>query len=160
MNSVVQAFENSKIIRAEVPFRIGDTVKVSLRIKEGEKERIQIFEGVVIAIKGKGGSMRFTVRKISYGVGAEKSFFYQSPMIKDIKVIRSGKIRRAKLFYLREKTSKKDIRIEESKKTGFKSAPGAPSNTSESSEVISTPIPETPTVDATSAPAPSDPPKA
>ncbi len=117
MNSIIQKFENTQIIRKSIPFKVGDNVKVSLRIKEGEKERIQIYEGIVIAIQGSGSKMRFTVRKLSYGVGVEKTFFYQSPMIKDVKLTRSGKVRRAKLFFLRKKTSKKDSRIQESKKT-------------------------------------------
>ena len=116
MNATIQKIEQSQIIRKNVPFKVGDTVKVSVRIKEGEKERIQIYEGVVTGIQGTGGKMRFTVRKISYGVGVEKTFYYQSPMIKDVKSIRSGKVRRAKLFYLRGKLNKKDARIQESKK--------------------------------------------
>jgi large subunit ribosomal protein L19 len=116
MNATIKKIEDAQIIRKNVPFKVGDTVKVSLRIKEGEKERIQVYEGVVVAIQGKGGKMRFTVRKISYGVGVEKTFFYQSPMIKDVKTVRSGKVRRGKLFYLRGKLNKKDARIQESKK--------------------------------------------
>jgi large subunit ribosomal protein L19 len=116
MNATIQKIEQSQIIRKNVPFKVGDTVKVSVRIKEGEKERIQVYEGVVTGIQGAGGKMKFTVRKISYGVGVEKTFYYQSPMIKDVKSIRSGKVRRAKLFYLRGKLNKKDARIQESKK--------------------------------------------
>ena len=116
MNATIQKIEEAQIIRKTVTFKVGDTVKVSLRIKEGEKERIQVYEGVVTGIQGKGGKMRFTVRKISYGVGVEKTFFYNSPMIKEVKAIRSGKVRRAKLFYLRGKLNKKDARIQESKK--------------------------------------------
>ncbi len=116
MNATIKKIEDAQIIRKNVPFRVGDTVKVSLRIKEGEKERIQAYEGVVIGIQGKGGKMRFTVRKISYGVGVEKTFYFQSPMIKDVKTVRSGKVRRGKLFYLRGKLNKKDARIQENKK--------------------------------------------
>jgi large subunit ribosomal protein L19 len=116
MNATIRKIEDAQIIRKNVPFKVGDTVKVSLRIKEGEKERIQAYEGVVIGIQGAGGKMRFTVRKISYGVGVEKTFFYQSPMIKEVKAVRSGKVRRGKLFYLRGKLNKKDARIQESKK--------------------------------------------
>jgi large subunit ribosomal protein L19 len=116
MNATIKKIEDAQIIRKTVPFKVGDTVKVSLRIKEGEKERIQVYEGVVVAIQGKAGKMRFTVRKISYGVGVEKTFYYQSPMIKDVKTVRSGKVRRGKLFYLRGKLNKKDARIQESKK--------------------------------------------
>ena len=116
MNAIIRKIEQAQIIRKNVPFNVGDTVKVSLRIKEGEKERIQIYEGVVTGIQYKGAKMRFTVRKISYGVGVEKTFFYQSPMIKEVKTTRAGKVRRAKLFYLRGKLNKKDARIQESKK--------------------------------------------
>jgi large subunit ribosomal protein L19 len=117
MNATIHKIEKAQIIRkGAVPFRVGDTVKVSLRIKEGEKERIQAYEGIVTAIQGSGAKMRFTVRKISYGVGVEKTFYYQSPMIKDVKTSRSGKVRRAKLFYLRGKLNKQDARIQENKK--------------------------------------------
>jgi large subunit ribosomal protein L19 len=116
MNAIIKKFESTQVIRKAIPFKVGDTVKVSLRIKEGEKERIQAYEGVVIGLQGRGPRMRFSVRKISYGVGVEKTFYFQSPMIKEIKVLRSGKVRRAKLFYLREKLNKKDARIQESKK--------------------------------------------
>jgi large subunit ribosomal protein L19 len=117
MNLTIKKIEDAQIIRkGVVPFRVGDTVKVSLKIKEGEKERIQIYEGLVTAIQGSGSKMKFTVRKISYGVGVEKTFYYQSPMIKEVKTTRSGKVRRAKLFYLRGKLNKKDARIQESKK--------------------------------------------
>lgn len=117
MNLTIKKIEDEQIIRkGVVPFRVGDTVKVSLRIKEGEKERIQAYEGLVTAIQGTGSKMKFTVRKISYGVGVEKTFYYQSPMIKEVKTTRSGKVRRAKLFYLRGKLNKKDARIQESKK--------------------------------------------
>jgi large subunit ribosomal protein L19 len=116
MNLIIKKIEDAQIIRKEVPFRVGDTVKVSIRIKEGEKERVQLYEGLVIGIQGKGARLKFTVRKISYGVGVEKTFLYQSPMIKEVKSIRSGKVRRAKLFYLRAKLSKKDSRIQEAKR--------------------------------------------
>lgn len=116
MNATIKKIEDAQIIRKTVPFKVGDTVKVSLRIKEGEKERIQVYEGVVTGIQYNGAKMKFTVRKISYGVGVEKTFYYQSPMIKDVKTVRSGKVRRAKLFYLRKKLNKKDARIQESKK--------------------------------------------
>jgi len=117
MNATIKKIEDAQIIRkGVVPFRVGDTVKVSLKIKEGEKERIQAYEGVVTGIQGSGSKMKFTVRKISYGVGVEKTFYYQSPMIKEVKTTRSGKVRRAKLFYLRGKLNKKDARIQESKR--------------------------------------------
>ncbi len=87
-------------------FEIGDTVRVHVKVIEGEKERVQVFEGVVIARKGKRISETFTVRKISYGVGVERIFPVNSPNIAKIDVIRKGKVRRAKLYYLRDKKGK------------------------------------------------------
>ena len=87
-------------------FEIGDTVRVNVRIKEGDKERIQAFEGTVIAKQHGGISETFTVRRISYGVGVERVFPINSPFVEDVKVVRRGKVRRAKLFYLRGRTGK------------------------------------------------------
>ena len=87
-------------------FNVGDTVRVAVRIKEGEKERIQNFEGTVIAKKHGGVAETFTVRRTSYGVGVERVFPINSPFIEKVDVIRAGKVRRAKLFYLRERTGK------------------------------------------------------
>ncbi|MBI2408285.1 MAG: 50S ribosomal protein L19 [Gemmatimonadetes bacterium] len=96
------------------PFRAGDTVRVNVKVKEGDKERVQAFEGVVIARKGAGVSATFTVRKISNGVGVERIFPLHSPMLESISVVRRGRVRRAKLFYLRELTGKA-TRIKEKK---------------------------------------------
>ena len=85
-------------------FNVGDTVRVAVRIKEGEKERIQNFEGTVIAKKHGGVAETFTVRRTSYGVGVERVFPINSPFVEKVDVIRAGKVRRAKLFYLRERT--------------------------------------------------------
>lgn len=94
-------------LKPEIPqFNIGDTVKVSVKIKEGERERIQVFEGTVIAKKGSGISSTFTVRKISYSIGVEKVFLLHSPNVVDVKVVRLGKVRRAKLYYLRDRVGK------------------------------------------------------
>lgn len=102
-------------------FRPGDTVRVHVRIKEGDKERIQVFEGVVIRRKRNGMASTFTVRKLSYGVGVERIFPLYSPMVAKIEVRRRGRVRRSRLFYLRERTGKK-ARIREkldiSPKTG------------------------------------------
>ena len=87
-------------------FEIGDTVRVSVRIKEGERERIQAFEGTVIAKKHGGIAETFTVRRTSYGVGVERVFPVNSPFVEKVEVIRKGKVRRAKLFYLRGRTGK------------------------------------------------------
>lgn len=94
-------------IKAEPPvFNVGDTVRVSVRIKEGERERIQMFEGTVIAKKHGGIQETFTVRRFSYGVGVERVFPLHSPFVENVEVIRKGKVRRAKLFYLRNRTGK------------------------------------------------------
>ena len=87
-------------------FNVGDTVRVAVRIKEGEKERIQNFEGTVIAKKHGGVAETFTVRRTSYGVGVERVFPINSPFVEKVDVIRAGKVRGAKLFYLRERTGK------------------------------------------------------
>jgi len=87
-------------------FEIGDTVRVHAKVVEGEKERIQVFEGAVIARKGGRNSETFTVRKVSFGVGVERIFPIHSPIVSRIEVVRQGKVRRAKLYYLREKTGK------------------------------------------------------
>ena len=96
------------------PFRSGDTLRVDVRVKEGEKERLQAFEGVCISRRGAGVSETFTVRKISNGVGVERIFPVHSPMLSEITVVRRGRVRRAKLFYLRNVTGK-SARIKERK---------------------------------------------
>ena len=87
-------------------FNVGDTIRINVRIKEGERERMQAFEGTVIAMKGSGVSKTFTVRRVSYGVGVERVFPVNSPNVADIKVIRKGKVRRSKLYYLRGRVGK------------------------------------------------------
>ena len=94
-------------LKAEKPaFSVGDTVKVDVKIREGERERIQVFEGTVIAINGSGITETFTVRRVSYGVGVERVFPVNSPNVADVKVVRYGKVRRAKLYYLRDRVGK------------------------------------------------------
>ena len=94
-------------LKAEKPaFSVGDTVKVDVKIREGERERIQVFEGTVIAINGSGVTETFTVRRVSYGVGVERVFPVNSPNVADVKVVRYGKVRRAKLYYLRDRVGK------------------------------------------------------
>ncbi len=94
-------------LRSDIPdFRPGDTVRVHVKLKEGNKERIQVFEGVVIARKHGGISETFTVRKVSYGIGVERVFPLHSPRIAKIEVTRRGRVRRAKLYYLRERRGK------------------------------------------------------
>lgn len=94
-------------MKAELPqFNIGDTVRVGVRIREGKNERVQMFEGTVIAIKGSGISKTFTVRRMSYGVGIERVFPMHSANVDSVQVIRKGKVRRAKLYYLRDRVGK------------------------------------------------------
>ncbi len=112
MNLLIEELTKGQI-REDIPaFRPGDSLKISVRIVEGSRERIQLFEGVVIARKGKGVSETFTVRKISYGVGVERTFPVNSPKIEKIEVTKRGKVRRAKLYYLRG-LSGKAARIKE-----------------------------------------------
>lgn len=102
-----------QFIKSDIPdFRSGDTVKVHVKIVEGTKERIQIFEGVVTAIKHGGADRTFTVRKISWGVGVERTFFIHSKKIDKIQVVRHGRVRRSKLYYLRDRAGK-SARIKE-----------------------------------------------
>ncbi|CAM3905467.1 50S ribosomal protein L19 [Alicyclobacillus pomorum] len=100
-------------LRSDIPeFRPGDTVRVHVKVREGQRERIQVFEGVVIRRRGSGISETYTVRKISYGVGVERTFPVHSPKVEKIEVMRRGKVRRAKLYYLRG-LSGKAARIKE-----------------------------------------------
>jgi large subunit ribosomal protein L19 len=101
MSNLIQEITKEQL-RTDLPaFRPGDTLKVHVKVKEGNRERIQLFEGVVIKRRGTGVSASFTVRKISYGVGVERAFPLHSPKIDKIEVARRGKVRRAKLYYLR-----------------------------------------------------------
>lgn len=103
---LIKALTNEQL-KSEVPeLNIGDTVRVHNRIKEGNKERTQMFEGTIIAIKGSGISESFTVRRVSYGIGVEKTFPVHSPNVEKVDIIRSGKVRRAKLYYLRGRAGK------------------------------------------------------
>ncbi len=103
----------SEYQKSEIPaFQSGDTVKVSVKIREGNRERIQVFEGLVIKRQGGGIGETFTVRKVSYGVGIERTFPIHSPLVENIEVVRRGKVRRARLFYIRG-LSAKQSRIKE-----------------------------------------------
>lgn len=104
---MVQSSPTEAKSNTEMPdFAPGDTVKVSLRVVEGDKERIQVFQGVVIRIKKSGLGSTFTVRRVAYGVGVERTFPLHSPRVEKLEVIRRGKVRRAKLFYLRGLSAK------------------------------------------------------
>lgn len=102
----IEAFTNEQL-KQELPVvNVGDTIRVHNKIKEGNRERIQLFEGTVIAKRGGGITETFTVRRVSYGVGVEKTFPIHSPHVVKVETLRSGKVRRAKLFYLRDKVGK------------------------------------------------------
>ena len=107
MNDIIKSIEEAQLKSDITPFSVGDTVKVYAKVKEGNRERTQVFEGTVI--KKQGGSTRetFTVRKASNGVGVEKTWPLHSPIVEKIEVTRRGKVRRAKLFYLRDRVGKK-----------------------------------------------------
>ena len=107
MNEIIKQIEEEQL-KAEVPqFRVGDTVRVHAKIKEGEKERIQVFEGVVLKKQGGSNRATFTVRKNSNGVGVEKTWPLHSPSVEKVVVVRAGKVRRAKLTYLRGRVGKR-----------------------------------------------------
>ena len=98
---------NEQNLKSEVPvINVGDTVRVHVKIKEGNKERVQVFEGTIIAKKHGGVEETFTVRRVSYGVGVEKVFPVHSPNVEKVEIIRKGKVRRAKLYYLRDRVGK------------------------------------------------------
>ncbi len=110
---VLDASEQQYMKRKLVAFSVGDTVRVYVKIIEGEKIRTQMFEGVVIARKGAGLNETFTVRRISYGEGVERIFPVHAPRVENIEIVKKGRVRRAKLYYLRGKVGKKAIRIKE-----------------------------------------------
>ena len=112
MNKIIQELESRTMSRKLPEFGSGDTVIVQVKVREGDRERIQAYEGVVIACKNRGFNSSFTVRKVSHGEGVERVFQTHSPAIADIEVKRRGKVRRAKLYYLRARSGK-TARIEE-----------------------------------------------
>ena len=106
MNEIIKSIEDAQL-KAEAPqFNVGDTVKVYGKIKEGNRERIQVFEGTVIAKKHGGIHETFTVRRVAHGCGIERVFPVHSPVVEKVEVVRSGKVRRAKLYYLRDRVGK------------------------------------------------------
>lgn len=106
MNDIIRSIEAGQMKETVPEFRVGDTVRVHNRIKEGNRERIQIFEGTVIKRQNGGARETFTVRKTSGGIGVEKTWPLHSPSVADVEVVRRGKVRRAKLFYLRKRVGK------------------------------------------------------
>ena len=107
MNDIIREIEAAQLKESVDDFNVGDTVKVYGKIKEGNRERIQVFEGTVLKIQGGGNRTTFTVRKVSNGVGVEKTWPLHSPNVEKVEVVRRGKVRRAKLNYLRDRVGKK-----------------------------------------------------
>ena len=145
---IIKSIEHEQLKDKIPELKVGNTVKVHARIKEGNKERIQIFEGIIIKVQGSGVNKTFTVRKISYGVGVEKTFLIHSPLVEKVELVRVGKARRAKLFYLRDRVGKsaktKEIagaRIED-KEVVIKEAVVPEEGTPEEEEVMEAPAEE------------------
>ena len=103
---IIKSIEHEQLKNKIPELKVGNTVKVHVRIKEGNKERIQVFEGIIIKVQGGGVNQTFTVRKISYGVGVEKTFLVHSPLVEKVELVRVGKARRAKVYYLRDRVGK------------------------------------------------------
>ncbi len=106
MNPIIREIENAQLKAEVTSFNVGDTIRVYAKIKEGQRERVQMFEGIVLKRQNGGVRETFTVRRMSYGVGVEKTWALHSPNIEKIEVVRLGKVRRAKLNYLRERVGK------------------------------------------------------
>ena len=150
---IIKSIEHEQLKNKIPDLKVGNTVKVHVRIKEGNKERIQIFEGIIIKVQGSGVNKTFTVRKISYGVGVEKTFLIHSPLVEKVELVRVGHARRAKLFYLRDRVGKaaktKEVvgaRIEnkeiEIKGAEVEEAPVEETVTEVAKEVVETPVVE------------------
>ena len=120
--NLIDAVEKEQIRKSLPDFRSGDTVRVHSRVREGDKERIQVFEGIVLRKRGGGSRATFTVRKISYGIGVERIFPLHSPLVEKIEVVQKGKVRRARLYYLRGRRGKaariKPLRIDTPGRSG------------------------------------------
>ena len=113
--TIIDQIEKEQLRNDLASFNIGDTVRVMVKVKEGEKERIQAYEGVVIAKKGSSVRETFTVRRVSFGIGVERTFLLHSPRIEKVIVIRKGKVRRAKIYYIRD-LSGKAAKVKEDKR--------------------------------------------
>ncbi|MDZ4287251.1 MAG: 50S ribosomal protein L19 [Prosthecobacter sp.] len=113
MSNIISKIDSEQLKKDVAEFRVGDTVKVHTRVVEGDKERIQIFAGIVIARKGSGLNEAFTVRKISYGEGVERVFPLHSPKVAKVEVTKAGKVRRARLHYLRQRLGKDAITVKD-----------------------------------------------
>ena len=118
---ILEKINKEQLKKESIPdFRVGDSVRIHVKIKEGDKERVQLYSGTVIARDGEGSSETFTVRRVSYGEGVERVFPIHAPSIAKIEVEKSGKVRRAKLYYLRDRTGKTSKIAEEEKETEAK----------------------------------------
>lgn len=115
MNAIIQKMEAEQFKKEASRFDVGDTVKVHTRVREGDKERVQIFEGIVIGRKGSGLRSNFTVRRISFGEGVERVFPMHSPRIEKVQVVKQGSVRRAKLYYLRGREGKAAMTVKDRK---------------------------------------------
>lgn len=111
MSKIIEALEKEQLQENIPEFNVGDTIKVYVKVIEGKKERIQFFEGTVLKTQNGGLNTTFTVRKVVSGIGVEKTFLLHSPKITEIKILRQGKVRRAKLFYLRKRLGSKTSKI-------------------------------------------------
>ena len=162
---IIKSIEHEQLKNKIPELKVGNTVKVHVRIKEGNKERIQVFEGIIIKVQGGGVNQTFTVRKTSYGVGVEKTFLVHSPLVEKVELVRVGKARRAKLYYLRDRVGKaaktkelvgarienREITVKEDlveepvaeETTAPEEAPAVETNTVETQEVVDT-VKETP----------------
>ena len=160
---IIKSIEHEQMKNKIPALKVGDTVKVHQRIKEGNRERIQVFEGIIIKKQGGGVNATFTVRRVAYGVGVEKTFLVHSPMVEKVELVRVGKARRAKLFYLRDRLGKSaktkeaiGARIENKEITIKEDIVEAPVS-EEVVEEVATPVEEavveTPVVEEVAAPA-------
>ena len=162
---IIKSIEHEQLKNKIPELKVGNTVKVHVRIKEGNKERIQVFEVIIIKVQGGGLNQTFTVRKTSYGVGVEKTFLIHSPLVEKVELVRVGKARRAKLYYLRDRVGKaaktkelvgarienREITVKEDlveepvaeETTAPEEAPAVETNTVETQEVVDT-VKETP----------------
>ncbi len=129
MKITMDSVEQSHLRKSLPAFRVGDQVRATLKIVEGESERLQAFEGTVIRVRGHGLSKTFTLRKVSYGIGVERTLPLHSPRIDKIEVVRSGHVRRGKLYFLRERTGKAarlDEKVDHREEGSSKAAPVTP----------------------------------
>ena len=159
---IIKSIEHEQMKNKIPALKVGDTVKVHQRIKEGNRERIQVFEGIIIKKQGGGVNATFTVRRVAYGVGVEKTFLVHSPMVEKVELVRVGKARRAKLYYLRDRVgksakTKEDIgaRIENKEITVKEEIVEAPVEEAKTVETEATPVEEVKTEEAPKAEEPA-----